>query len=198
MCVCVRARRERSQRASCLVGKRERPPEPPQPPPPPPSHQHHHHRRMHASFLLEQAPPRALFFLQCRPRWCARYCFAGNVTAQPNFWTTGGGQWNYDRKFDGYLVASATDAGYLRPCCGTQGHYAAEASFLERGRGVGGEEWAGWGRGENDLERPFRGRFTALLPGRLTTTQLSLPTPFFPLDHPHLTHTPSASAVLLH
>jgi hypothetical protein len=30
--------------------------------------------------------------------WIApKYCFKGNVTAQPNFWTATKSQWNYDR-----------------------------------------------------------------------------------------------------
>ena len=97
--------------------------------------------------------------------WVApKYCFKGNVTAQPNFWTSDGGQvrtegllivravlgdyicgcvctgvfyvlcsckihflclfaccsllwqWNYDRSFDDYVIADATDSGCVIQC----------------------------------------------------------------------------------
>ena len=111
--------------------------------------------------------------------WVApKYCFKGNVTAQPNFWTSTGSQvcthalytcfqlpgphgpsffaswqWNYDRSFDDYVIADATDVGcvirychappraplrldlflvgvavcdrYLRACCGSEHYYEA-------------------------------------------------------------------------
>ena len=45
--------------------------------------------------------------------WIApKYCFAGNVSAQPAFWTPDSEQWNYDRKFPADV---AYDIDQVRP-----------------------------------------------------------------------------------
>jgi len=62
--------------------------------------------------------------------WVApRFCFAGNVSIQPNFWSLNllpawrNGWWNYNLAIYNFTLYDRPDVGYLRPCCGTENAY---------------------------------------------------------------------------